>query len=709
MMAMTPRSFLVACFVTLGLLALAAVGAGLWLIGDRLPEDISTEVRDIVLVYGGGIAFLLVAVIAVMWAYLDYAIAQPLAAIVKGIQTVVLARSDYRIEIEEMHQLDGLPAAVNELIRQLGIARTGIHEAIETATASLEQQKTQLETVLLDLHEGVVVATLDHRILLYNNRAVQLLHIGGDIGLDRSLFHFFSPQPIVHALSRLTTRLTQGRLDSPLGGPTVSFVGTTSDGRHTLQGRVSLILEGEQAASGYVLSFENKTAELAALGLRDRLLRESTEGLRAPMGNLRAAAEILVGDSDLGAAEQESFKKVLLQESQFLCGRLEKLSAQYRDVITGHWPMSDIYSGNLLQNLADRLREQHGIEATIIGLPHWLHGDSYSLIELLGRLIVLLSERFAVTVFDLETVPTERWVNLDVIWQGSVLPAAELDLWLAEPQEGVLGGLSLREIVERHKTDVWSLPDRSGRARLRLPLPPPVHRVSGEARPSVPPRPEFYDFELLRRPVELGDRATRLLKSLTYVVFDTETTGLNPSGGDEIVSIAGVRIVNGRILTGESFERIVNPRRRIPLESVRFHGITDEMVKDKPPIAVVLPQFHAFVADAVLVAHNAAFDIRFLQLHEAESGVSFDMPVLDTMLLSCFLHDYTSKHNLDEVAKRFGVPVQGRHTAFGDALVTAGCFLRMLDVLEAQAVLTLEQALAVSARVMQLKTRQANF
>lgn len=708
-MAMTPRLFLIFCFAALGCAALIAVGAGTWLIDNRLPKEIGTEVRDIVLVYGGGIAFLLVAVIAVLWAYLDYAIAQPLSAIVKGIQTVVLARSDYRIEIEEMHQLDGLPAAVNELIRQLGITRTEINEAIEKATASLEQQKTQLETVLLDLHEGVIVCTLDHRILLYNNRAVQLLRIAGDIGLDRSLFHFFSRQPILHALSRLTTRLAQGRYDSPLGGPTVTLVGATTDGKHTLQGRMSLILEGAKAATGYVLSFEDDTAELAALGLRDRLLRESTEGLRAPVGNLRAAAEILVGDPGLGRAEEESFKKVLLQESQFLCDRLEKLSAQYRDVITGHWPMSEIYSYNLLQNLADRLREQRGIEATIIGLPQWLHGDSYTLIELLDRLIARLSDRFQTTSFDLETVPGERWVYLDVLWNGNVLPAADLDLWLAEPQEDVIGRLTLREIVERHKTDVWSLPDRPGRARLRLPLPPPLQPISGDPMTAVPPRPEFYDFELLRRPLVLGELGIRPLKSLTYVVFDTETTGLDPLGGDEIVSIAGVRIVNGRILTGESFERMVNPRRQIPNESTRFHGITDEMVKDKPPIQVVLPQFRTFVGEAVLVAHNAAFDMKFIQLHEAESGVSFAAPVLDTMLLSCFLHDYTPKHSLDVVAKRFGIPVHGRHTALGDALVTAGCFLKMLDVLEAHAVVTLEHALAVSDKVIQVKTREANF
>jgi DNA polymerase III subunit epsilon len=706
---MAPRRFLILCFAALAVASLGAVGVGVWLIGSRLPSAIASEIRDIVIVYGGGVALALVAVIAVMWAYLDHAISQPLAAIVRGIQTVVHAKSDYRIEIEDAHQLDGLPGAVNELIRQLGLARNSVNEAIDKATASIEQQKNELATILMDLHEGVLVCTLGHRILLYNSRALELLRIGGDIGLDRSVFHFLTEQPILHALSRLSTRLAQGRYDCALGGPTVPFVGSTTDGKNTLQGRMSLMLDGAKTATGYVLSFEDHTHELATLALRDRLVREATEGLRAPVGNLRAAAEILTGDGNLSIEEQAAFKKVLLQESQTLGSRLETLAAQYRGVITGHWPMSDIYTSNLFHNLADRLREQHGITAAIVGIPQWMHGDSYSLVGLLERLIVRLSDFAQNQSFDLEAVAGERRVYLDVIWFGPALPTSALNGWLDDRLEDALGGLSLREILDRHKTDMWSLPYRPGQARLRLPLPPPSRSAIVQDITSRPSRPEFYDFDLLRRPLDVGELGARPLKSLTYVVFDTETTGLDPSGGDEIVAIAGVRIVNGRILTGESFERIVNPRRSIPRESTRFHGIIDEMVKDKPPIEVVLPQFRAFVGDAVLVAHNAAFDLKFLKLREAESGVSFDMAVLDTLLLSCFLHDYTPMHNLDVVAQRFGIPVQGRHTALGDSLVTAGCFLKILDVLEAHGVATLDQALAASDRIVQVKARQASF
>ncbi len=312
------RPFLTFCFVVLGAAAIGSIGVGVWLIESRLRPETAAEFGNLVIVYGGAAAFLLVAIIAVIWGYLDHALAQPLAVIVRGIQTVVHARSDYRIEIDDAHQLDGLPNAVNELIRELGLARTSVNEAIDKATASIETQKKQLATILMDLHEGVIVCTLEHRILLYNNRALQLLRIGRDIGLDRSLFHFLTQQPILHALSRLNNRLAQGRGDSPLGGRTVPFVGSTSDGKHTLEGRMGLMLDGTKSASGYVLSFEDRTDELAALALRDRLLREATEGLLAPVGNLRAAAEILAGGGNLSIEEQAGFERVLLQESQQL-------------------------------------------------------------------------------------------------------------------------------------------------------------------------------------------------------------------------------------------------------------------------------------------------------------------------------------------------------------------------------------------------------
>jgi DNA polymerase III subunit epsilon len=705
---MAPRLFLIICFASLAAASLASVGVGTWLISTELPDG-GQDIFDIVIVYGGGIACLLVAMIAVLWGYVDYTIAQPLSAIVRGIQTVIHANPDHRIEVDDSHHLGGLPHAVRELVGQVAQASNSVSEAVLKATESVEQQKNQLGIILRDLHEGVVVCNINHHILLYNNRALELLRIAGEIGLDRSLLSFMNRQPILHALSRLTNRVAEGRHMRHAEGVMVSFVGSTTDGRYTLEGRMSLILDNDDVPGGYVISFEDHTEELAALGLRDRLLREATEGLRAPVGNLRAAAEILSSAADMTGEERSAFRQVVLKESKYLSDRLETLSAQYRDVITGSWPMTDIYSANLFNNVVHRVREQTNLSAVMIGIPQWLHGDSYTLVELLDRVVHRVSKFAGTTTFELEAVAGERHVYLDVVWKGEAIKASDLSLWLDDQLEEALGGLTLRDVLEHHKTDIWSLPHREGLARLRLPLPrairPPTSR-DGRSRPS---RPEFYDFELLKKPIHLGELGARSLKSINYVVFDTETTGLEPSAGDEIISIAGVRVVNGRILTGESFERFVDPQRPIPKDSIRFHGITDEMVKDKPPIQVVLPQFRHFVADSVLVAHNAAFDLKFLKLKEIECGVSFDIAVLDTLLLSVYLHDYTTRHTLDAIAQRFGIEVQGRHTALGDALVTAGIFLKMIEVLEARGVHTLDEAIEASNTIVEVRARQANF
>jgi DNA polymerase-3 subunit epsilon len=136
----------------------------------------------------------------------------------------------------------------------------------------------------------------------------------------------------------------------------------------------------------------------------------------------------------------------------------------------------------------------------------------------------------------------------------------------------------------------------------------------------------------------------------------------------------------------------------VPATSTAVHGISTEMLAGRPPIEAVLPSFAAFAADTVLVGHNIGFDLAFLRRVEQRAGVRFEHPALDTLLLSTVVHPDATEHSLDAVAARLGVDVLGRHTALGDALVTAEVFVRLLRLLSAQGVTTLEQATALTQR-----------
>nr|WP_289852137.1 3'-5' exonuclease [Rhizobium sp. SSA_523] len=204
---------------------------------------------------------------------------------------------------------------------------------------------------------------------------------------------------------------------------------------------------------------------------------------------------------------------------------------------------------------------------------------------------------------------------------------------------------------------------------------------------SVSNRYAVYDFELLSRPSteKISDAP---LDSLTYVVFDTETTGLLPDQGDEIVQIAAVRIVNGKRVRGEVFDSLVHPGRSIPASSTAVHGISNAMVEHAPGVVDVLERFRQFAQGAVLVAHNAPFDMEFLRRRERELHGRFDNPILDTVLLSAAVFGQAETHTLDALAERLGISIsQGeRHTAIGDATATAEIFLRLKDMLVARGV-----------------------
>jgi DNA polymerase-3 subunit epsilon len=168
------------------------------------------------------------------------------------------------------------------------------------------------------------------------------------------------------------------------------------------------------------------------------------------------------------------------------------------------------------------------------------------------------------------------------------------------------------------------------------------------------------------------------LAACRYVVFDLETTGLKPSRGDRIVAIGAVRLEHGQVNSTDCFATFCHPGRPIPPASTAIHGITDAMVRDAVAWPEAVAAFRTYVGDAVLVAHNAGFDLTCLHAAEARAGVVFDMPALCSLRLAQWLDPEQTDHSLDALAVRHGLVVSGRHDALGDAIATAHLFAAML-------------------------------
>jgi DNA polymerase-3 subunit epsilon len=183
----------------------------------------------------------------------------------------------------------------------------------------------------------------------------------------------------------------------------------------------------------------------------------------------------------------------------------------------------------------------------------------------------------------------------------------------------------------------------------------------------------------------------QLLSQVEFVVVDLETTGLKP-GPAAITEIAAIRITNGRM--EEEFTTLVNPGRRVPPMITRLTGINDDMLRDQPPIEGVFPQLQAFLGSSVLVAHNADFDLSFLNF-DARRLLSTPLlnPSLCTLRLARRLLTGVRSRSLDAVAASLGVATFDRHRALGDARITAEVFLILLEKLTAQGINTLGQLL----------------
>jgi DNA polymerase-3 subunit epsilon len=616
---------------------------------------------------------------------------------------LVLANPGYRVE-GGAPELGALAAEINRLAGAYHGVQGEMEAKIAESGSRLEEERNRLAALTSDLSQAVLLCNAEGRILLYNEQARTLFSgAAAPIGLGRSVFGLLDREEIVHALDKLHYALDQGA-----EAPSTRFI-TAVAARGLVRVQMAPFLAAGGRIGGIVLALEDVTRFVGQELQRRQLLQALAAGVRAPVASIRAAAENMVSFPEMDAAQRQRFVQIIAEESINLSKSIDQALSEYADAIKASMALEDMRAADLITVARPRIGA-HVLSAPADEVDEnlWLRVDSFALVQALGYLAWRLAEELGVERLGLRARARKSFAELDLVWTGNALSAEQLARWESQPMQ--VGAeqtpLTVKDVLERHGGEIWHErePGAGSCLRLLLPLGEPAPQA-GRRRAPLDSRPEYYDFDLFERAGTQRAFDDQPLGELPYTAFDTETTGLEPSAGDEIISLGGVRIVNGRLLKQEVFEQLVNPRRPLNRESSRIHGIDADLLASQPTLAEVLPRFHRFCEDTVLVAHNAAFDMRFLELKEAATGIRFDQPVLDTLLLSAVVHPNQEDHRLEAIAERLGIRVIGRHTALGDALLTGEILLKLIPLLAESGIATLKQAREASQRTYHARLR----
>lgn len=634
-----------------------------------------------------------------------------MAAMVEELRLMLGSNRSFRITEAGPPELRELVRAINDLATQRDAFIDDVEAQVAKAKGNVEEEKNRLAALMSELAQAVVVCNLDGRILLYNNRARFMFESlakgptsvasGALIGLGRSINSILQASQVDYARETIRIQLERGNRHA-----IANFV-TTTDNSQLIRVQIAPVLRemnGAQTASGYILLIENITRALEQDAKRDAALGELTEGSRASLGTLRAAAEMLADNPEMAPEDRERFVQVLSSEVQRMSTRLDTTLKTVADSLRQNWPLDDMMAADIIEAAGRRIESRLKVPVAVeteTPEPLWVRADSFALVTALAFLATRIEEGSEVRSFTLALGSDDRFVHIDLMWLGLSMSSETVLSWEIEPmrEDHGVNPPTLREVLDRHGGEIWYQRQRAAnQASLRLLIPraTPEERVELNVRDGDS-RPEYYDFDLFDRPLGQVD-LERPLADLVYTVFDTETTGLEPANGDEIIQIGALRVLNGRLLQQEHFEQLVDPRCALKPASIAIHGITDSMLLGKPTIDQVLPAFYDFCADTVLVGHNVAFDMRFLEIKESTLGVRFDQPVLDTLLLSAVAHPNQESHSLEAIMQRLGIDIDQRHNALADATATALVFVRLLPALADRGITTLGQAIEASQK-----------
>ena len=201
-----------------------------------------------------------------------------------------------------------------------------------------------------------------------------------------------------------------------------------------------------------------------------------------------------------------------------------------------------------------------------------------------------------------------------------------------------------------------------------------------------------------------------LLEKVRFAVMDLETTGFAYGNGDEIIAVGAVLVEGGKVRPEKYFHQLVYPYRLVPGKVVDLTGIGRERLVGCPTFFGILPQFLEFLGNSVIVGHCIDFDLGFINAKlKQHCQVKIKNRSLDTSLLARALHPALGDYSLDSLLVFYGLEPAGRHTALGDALLTAELFVNLLASLKEQKVFTLNELDSFLRRSKQLAREEAVF
>ena len=696
--------FIIAVALSLTLALLCTVGLMFWY---GLPPGNQQYLRAMVIdhfAYFFSAGFVLLAAIGFAADWIFRAYVKPINRMSEQIDLINRINPNLRVAEQGSHDVRRLAQIINQSAELVATLQKSQAEKLSQAQTETETEKAILATLLSDLPQGILVCNLEGRIVFYNRKVKTLLvpakatsnatgaNGGQWVGLGRSVYDFIDQTLIQDALARIAGHLTAG-----LSSASERFlVGT---GRNAaLPAELLPVLDSQHHVTGFIIYIEDLVSKMQQVAEESKHLQLWQHQLTQYISVIKTAAEILRDDAFKSDQEYRQLVQILAEQSDLAAGMWTQKEIAEKWSDTGTCPLTPITAAKwgvmILRQVSPWLNLDLKLEP--VDLQVRISIDIHHLTQSLVHILKKIQHLNNISAAQAHFYQIETWLYMDIIWKGqsvsdNTLKKLKVDFCgEAEHRQAIAIG----SILKFHGAKLWPYrkPGHPDSAGLRLLIPTLEDAASPipDGRVTILPvsRPEFYDFNMFQQAGQSPDLDNRLLSELTYTVFDTETTGLEPSGGDEIISIGALRIVNGRLLKQEQFSQLIDPRRHLPWESIKFHGIRPEMLVDQPTIEKVLPTFKDFVQDTILVGHNVAFDMRMLQVKEDLTGVRFINPVLDTMLLSSVLHPAQEDHSLGAIAQRLGVNIVGRHTAMGDALATAEIFLILLSLLSKQGIKT---------------------